>query len=40
MRIDSALVCIAVLYGVDAFLFDGRYVAALGSVIVEIYTHW
>jgi hypothetical protein len=40
MRVDTALVCIAVLYGVDALMFDGRYLAAINSVISEIYAHW
>ena len=36
----AALICIAVLYGVDAFFFDGRYFAILDRVIFQIYVHW
>jgi hypothetical protein len=40
MRFGAALVCIAVLYGVDALLFGGIYAAAVGRVLTEIYVHW
>jgi hypothetical protein len=36
----AALVCIAVLYGVDAFFFDGRYGDGMDRVISSIYRHW
>ena len=38
--LPAALVCIAVLYGVDALLFDGRYFGDLNGVISQIYMHW
>jgi hypothetical protein len=40
MRLDVALVCVAVLYGIDALMFDGRYMAIVSSVISETYAHW
>jgi hypothetical protein len=40
MRISIALVCIAVLYGVDAVMFDGRYIAGVTSMMSELYAHW
>jgi hypothetical protein len=40
MRFGAALVCIAVLYGVDALMFDGRYAAAVSSALSEISAHW
>jgi len=40
MRLGATLVCIAVLYGVDALVFDGRYAAGASRVISEVYTHW
>jgi hypothetical protein len=33
MTFGAALVCIAVLCGIDALMFDGRYAAAATSVI-------
>jgi hypothetical protein len=36
----AALVCIAVLYGVDAFFFDGRHGDGMDRVISSIYQHW
>jgi hypothetical protein len=36
----AAFVCIAVLYGVDAFFFDGRYGDGMDRVISSIYLHW
>ena len=38
--LGAALVCIAVLYGVDQLFFGGRYVADVDRVISEIYSHW
>jgi hypothetical protein len=40
MRLDAALVCIAALWGIDRFMFDGRYLAIISSLLSEIYTHW
>ncbi len=40
MRLSAALVCIAVLYGVDAFAFDGRYFGAVSREIYELYVRW
>jgi hypothetical protein len=40
MRLDIAIVCIAVLYGVDAVGFDGWYFAAVKHVISDVYLHW
>jgi len=39
-ELAAALVCIAVLYGVDAFFFDGCYFASLDRMIFQIYMHW
>ena len=36
----AALVCIAVLYGVDAFFFAGGYGDGMDRVILSIYQHW
>jgi hypothetical protein len=38
--LGAALVCIAVLYGCDAYFYDGRYFASLQREIVDIYQHW
>jgi hypothetical protein len=38
--VRAAAVCIAVLYGLDAICFDGRYTAAADHVWSEFYTHW
>jgi hypothetical protein len=40
MKFGAALVCIAVLYGVDALMFDGRYAASVSSALHEVYAHW
>ncbi len=40
MRLSAALVCIAVLYGIDALAFDGRYVTGISHELYEIYVHW
>ena len=41
MRVfGAALVCIAVLYGVDAFFFDGRYGDGIDRVISNIHQRW
>jgi hypothetical protein len=40
MKFGAAFVCIAVLYGVDALMFDGWYVAGLTRMLSEIYVHW
>ena len=36
----AALVCIAVLYGVDAFFFDGWDGHGIDRAISDIYRHW
>jgi hypothetical protein len=41
MRVlGAALVCIAVLYGLDAYFYDGKYFATLEREISDIYRHW
>jgi hypothetical protein len=41
MRIlGAALVCIAVLYGMDAYFAGGRYFASLQREIADIHQHW
>jgi hypothetical protein len=35
----AALVCLAVLYGVDVFFFDGLYGNGMDRVISSIYQH-
>jgi hypothetical protein len=39
-EITAAIVCIAVLYGVDAFWFDGRYFAAASLALRQVYVYW
>lgn len=39
-ELTAAVVCIAVLYGVDAIFCDGRYCAVVSSVISQVYMHW
>ena len=38
--LGAALVCVAVLCGVDAFFFDGQYGQGLDRAISDIYRHW
>jgi len=38
--LGAALVCIAVLYGVDALFFDGQYGQSIDSAISDIYRNW
>jgi hypothetical protein len=38
--LGAALVCMAVLYGFDAYYFNGRYLASLQREIADIYRHW
>jgi hypothetical protein len=38
--LGAALVCIAVLYGVDAYFFDGQYRHGMDRAISDIYRHW
>lgn len=40
MRLDTAIVCMAVLYGVDALWFDGSYFAIVKHVMSDLYFHW
>jgi hypothetical protein len=37
--LGAALVCLAVLYGVDAFWFNGVYFIAINSMISQIVQH-
>jgi hypothetical protein len=36
----AALVCVAVLYGLDAYFYNGQYFAILDHEISDIYRHW
>jgi hypothetical protein len=36
----AALVCIAVLYGVDAHFYDGRYKGSVENLLSDILRHW
>jgi hypothetical protein len=38
--VKAAAICIAVLYGLDAIFFDGRYLTVADHVCSEFYTHW
>jgi hypothetical protein len=38
--LGALLICIAVLYGVDAFFFDGRYGHGLDGAISDIQRRW
>jgi hypothetical protein len=38
--LGAAFVCIAVLYGLDAYFYNGRYLANLQQEIAQIYQHW
>jgi hypothetical protein len=38
--LGAALVCIAVLYGFDAYFCNGWYFASLQHEIAEIYQRW
>jgi hypothetical protein len=38
--LGAALICIAVLYGLDAYFQNGRYFASLQQEIAQIYQHW
>jgi hypothetical protein len=38
--LDAALVCIAVLYGVDAYFFGGRYGQGIENTISDIRQRW
>ena len=38
--LGAALVCIAVLYGVDAHFFDGRYKDGIVQAMSDIIRHW
>jgi hypothetical protein len=38
--LGAALVCIAVLYGMDAYFSNGRYFASLQREVADIYQHW
>jgi hypothetical protein len=40
MKLGAAAVCFAMLYGLDALSFDGRYFAAIEHVLHDIYAHW
>lgn len=38
--LGAALVCIAVLYGLDAYFYGGQYFGTLERVISDIYERW
>jgi hypothetical protein len=38
--LGAAAVCIAVLYGVDVFWFDGWYFASTDRMLSEFYRQW
>jgi hypothetical protein len=38
--LGAALVCIAVLYGFDAYFYNGQYLASLESAFSDISRHW
>jgi len=38
--LGAGLVCIAVLYGVDAHFFDGRYKDDILRAVSDIIRHW
>jgi hypothetical protein len=38
--LGAALVCIAALYGMDAYFSNGRYFASLQREIADIHQHW
>jgi hypothetical protein len=40
MKLGAAAVCIAMLYGLDALCFDGRYFADLERTLYDVYVHW
>jgi hypothetical protein len=40
MKFGATLVCITILYGIDTLMFDGRYTAAVTSLLSEAYKHW
>jgi len=35
----AAIICIAVLYGIDGYWFDGRYFTALTGIASDVYRH-
>jgi hypothetical protein len=38
--LGTVLTCVAVLYGVDSFWFDGRYFDIANRIISSFYVHW
>ena len=38
--LGAAVVCIAVLCGIDAYFYNGWYLASLQHEIAEIYQRW
>jgi len=38
--VGAAFICIAILYGFDAYFEDGRYFAGLHREIADIFQHW
>ena len=36
----AAFVCVAILYGFDAYFYNGRYFIGLQGEIADIYQHW
>lgn len=39
-HIAAAAVCIAILYGIDAWWFDGSYFGAANRALRDVYVHW
>ena len=38
--LGATLVCIAVLYGFDAYFYNSQYLAGLERAITDISRHW
>jgi hypothetical protein len=38
--LGATLVCIAALYGLDAYFYNGQYFAGAERAISDIYRHW
>jgi hypothetical protein len=39
-QLTALVVCCAILYGIDAFLFNGWYVSGLEDTAHEVYVRW
>jgi hypothetical protein len=38
--LGAAIICIVILYGIDVYCFDGRYLAILIGMVSDIRTKW